>query len=212
MMEFSDIPVLETERLILRANRLEDFESYAEFYATDRAAHRGGVKNRTQAFLMFMAEIGHWHLRGYGFWALEEKSTGRYLGRAGLWCPDGWPEREIGWTLMDHAEGRGFAGFTLSHNVASPEAVDATLELVHEGNVEQSIAVVDPTILDDIIIFQFWSPNATDCPIIVRPCLGDHFSLIDTPGLSARIGQNPYTPVDQIRIRIDNGYAQFVEP
>ena len=53
--------------------------------------------------------VGHWAFRGYGFWALEDKATGTYLGRTGLWFPHGWKEREIGWTLMPAAWGHGFA-------------------------------------------------------------------------------------------------------
>jgi hypothetical protein len=33
---------------------------------------------------MFTAEIGHWFIRGYGFWAVEEKATGAYCGQVGL--------------------------------------------------------------------------------------------------------------------------------
>jgi hypothetical protein len=38
-------------------------------------------------------------LRGYGSWAVERKSDGVLLGRAGLWNPDGRPGLEVGWKL-----------------------------------------------------------------------------------------------------------------
>jgi RimJ/RimL family protein N-acetyltransferase len=47
--------------------------------------------------------------RGYGYWAVDAKDTGDYLGRVGLWFPEGWPEREIGWTLLPAAQGNGYA-------------------------------------------------------------------------------------------------------
>jgi RimJ/RimL family protein N-acetyltransferase len=103
------IPTLETERLFLRALRAEDFEAEADFFASERSRSVGGPLARDQAWRVVAAMIGHWHMRGFGFWALEEKASGRYLGRVGLWQPHGWPDREIGWTLMDHAEGQGFA-------------------------------------------------------------------------------------------------------
>ncbi len=53
--------------------------------------------------------IGHWHMRGYGHWAVEEKATGRMIGRIGFLNPEGWPAFEIGWTLARHAWGRGYA-------------------------------------------------------------------------------------------------------
>ena len=103
------IPTLETERLILRANRLEDFEAFAAFCASPRADMRGGRRDRLDAFGAFAAEIGHWALRGFGWWAIEEKATGTYAGQAGLYYPEGWPEPEVGWLVMEGFEGRGIA-------------------------------------------------------------------------------------------------------
>ncbi len=103
------VPTLETERLFLRAMREEDFEEEATFCASERSRAVGGPLPRSQVWRTVAAMVGHWALRGYGFWALEDKATGRYLGRVGLWNPEGHPEREIGWTLMDYAEGKGYA-------------------------------------------------------------------------------------------------------
>jgi len=103
------VPVLETPRLILRANRPEDFEPYAAFYASDRALLRGGIKSRYEAWVQFAAEIGHWALRGYGFWAVEEKATGDYCGQVGLWNPEGWPAPEVGWLMTGGKEGKSIA-------------------------------------------------------------------------------------------------------
>jgi RimJ/RimL family protein N-acetyltransferase len=104
-----EIPELETPRLRLRANRPEDFEAYAAFYASDRARLRGGPKGRYEAWIQFSAEIGHWAVRGYGFWAVEETATGAYCGQVGLWNPEGWPEPEVGWLVWAEHEGRGIA-------------------------------------------------------------------------------------------------------
>ena len=103
------IPTLETERLILRAPCLEDFEDYAEFRASHRSKGVGGPYDRAHSFDQLSAVIGHWHLRGYGRWMLEEKSSGKPMGIVGLFYPDDWPEPEIGWTLFDAAEGKGYA-------------------------------------------------------------------------------------------------------
>ncbi|MCO4776799.1 MULTISPECIES: GNAT family N-acetyltransferase [Lentibacter] len=103
------IPTLETERLILRAHREEDFRAEAEFYATDASRFVGGPQPEHRTWRMLAMMVGHWAFRGFGFWALEEKTTGHYMGRTGLWFPQGWAEREIGWTLMNHATGKGYA-------------------------------------------------------------------------------------------------------
>lgn len=104
-----EIPTLETARLILRAPKPCDFEDEAAFFQTERSHFVGGPLPRDQVWRAFAGFLGHWALRGFGFWSLEDKQTGRYMGRAGLWYPDGWPEPELGWTLMDHAEGKGLA-------------------------------------------------------------------------------------------------------
>jgi RimJ/RimL family protein N-acetyltransferase len=52
-----------------------------------------------------MTYAGHWQIRGYGRWMVEDKATGETLGNVGLWYPEGWPEPEIGWTLFEGAEG-----------------------------------------------------------------------------------------------------------
>jgi RimJ/RimL family protein N-acetyltransferase len=108
-MAVFEIPELETERLILRAPALKDFEADVEFYASERASGVGGPQEPDLVWRNLASRIGHWALRGYGYWAVDEKASGAYCGRVGLWFPDGWPEPEIGWTLMARAEGRGIA-------------------------------------------------------------------------------------------------------
>jgi RimJ/RimL family protein N-acetyltransferase len=53
--------------------------------------------------------LGHWQLRGYGTWAVEEKSTGQFIGRIGLHYPEAWPAIEVGWFVDPSRWGRGFA-------------------------------------------------------------------------------------------------------
>lgn len=103
------IPTLETDRLILRAPCAADAPIEADFYASEASRFVGGPRRADEAWRGLAAMIGHWALRGYGNWALEDKETGVYLGRAGLWNPHGWPGPELGWTLMPGATGRGLA-------------------------------------------------------------------------------------------------------
>lgn len=105
-----DIPTLETERLRLRAWREEDLEPYAAFCANDATARfLGGTCNREDAWRRMAMLFGHWALRGYGNWAIEEKTTGRWVGYSGLWKPEGWPEPEVMWGLAADCHGRGYA-------------------------------------------------------------------------------------------------------
>ena len=104
-----DIPVLRTERLTLRAPAEADFPAIADFYASDRSRHVGGPQSAEQAWRTFAGELGHWALRGYGRWAVEIAETGDFIGMIGLWNPEGWPEEELGWDLMNGFEGKGYA-------------------------------------------------------------------------------------------------------
>ena len=104
-----DIPVLTTERLILREPRAADFEAMAAFAGSDRARFVGGPLDRVQAWRGFSSGIGHWILKGFGLWIVEERATGGIVGRIGLLCPEGWPEIELGWHVYEGFEGRGHA-------------------------------------------------------------------------------------------------------
>jgi RimJ/RimL family protein N-acetyltransferase len=103
------IPTLESERLVLRPFRESDFEPMAAFYADPISAFYGGPCGREEAWRKFAVYSGHWLLRGYGPWALEEKATGNYVGLTGMWFPDGWIEPEITWALVLGAHGKGYA-------------------------------------------------------------------------------------------------------
>jgi RimJ/RimL family protein N-acetyltransferase len=103
------IPRLETERLILRAPSVADLDAEAEFFASDAAKYVGGPLRRDETWRSIAMLLGHWAIRGFGFWGVEEKETGIYVGRVGLWFPEGWPEPEVGWTLMTYATGKGYA-------------------------------------------------------------------------------------------------------
>ena len=113
-----NIPVIETDRLILRAHALADFEAYAAYWA-DEAVTRwtagGKPVARDEAWLRFLRFPGHWELMGYGFWAVEEKATGVLIGEVGFidlkrdYDPlvNGVPE--IGWVLAPASQGKGYA-------------------------------------------------------------------------------------------------------
>ncbi len=103
------IPTLRTERLVLRAPKMADFETYAAFGQSPRTAGVGGPFERSAAFGKLCAIAGHWQLRGFGRWLVADAKTDAALGIAGLFFPEDWPEPEIAWTVFDGAEGRGIA-------------------------------------------------------------------------------------------------------
>ena len=104
------IPAVETERLRLRAFEEADLDAWAAIVGDPEVqAFTGGVMDRVDAWFRIATYHGHWALRGYGQWAVCERGSGRLLGRAGLWFPEGWPELEVGWTLARSAWGQGYA-------------------------------------------------------------------------------------------------------
>ena len=102
---------LETERLIMRQFREADTDEYAELCADEEVMRYVGGKalTRAEAWRQMAMLVGHWQLRGYGFWAVEEKASGALVGRVGCWRPEGWLDFEVGWTLARKFWGRGYA-------------------------------------------------------------------------------------------------------
>lgn len=108
-MAFPEV-VLETDRLTLRLPRIEDFERYAELLADEEAArYIGGQMPRAAAWRKFLQMPGAWAVQGFGMFSVVERDSGRWLGQAGPWRPEGWPGNEIGWAFHRDAWGRGFA-------------------------------------------------------------------------------------------------------
>ncbi len=102
---------LETDRLIMRMWRNEDFEPYLQLCSDpDVMRYLGGKPlDRLEAWRNMAFIVGHWQLLGYGHWAVEEKATGAFVGRIGFMNPEGWPAFELGWTLARKFWGRGYA-------------------------------------------------------------------------------------------------------
>jgi RimJ/RimL family protein N-acetyltransferase len=102
---------LESPRLMLRQFKHEDWPALHAHYSdlactqfTFRRALSEGESWRAMASM-----VGHWQLRGYGPYAIQEKATGQVVGAAGLWYPNDWPEPEIKWALARAYWGKGFA-------------------------------------------------------------------------------------------------------
>lgn len=108
-IEIVNSPVVETERLLLRVPRVEDFDRFAEMFAHDSTRHIGGPLPRGDAWRRFLQMPGAWLLQGFGMFAVIEKSTGLWMGQGGPWQPDGWPGTEIGYAFHPAARGRGYA-------------------------------------------------------------------------------------------------------
>ena len=105
-------PTLHTERLVLRPFAEADLDAYAAMCADAEVMRHigaGGPVARDIAWRQMALFAGHWALRGYGMWAVQDKLSGTLVGRAGFLNPEGWPANELGWLLARPTWGRGYA-------------------------------------------------------------------------------------------------------
>lgn len=111
------IPVLTTERLVLRGYTADDFQHIASLWG-DPAVTRfisGQPSTPSESWFRLLSSAGHWALLGFGYWLAEERATGRFVGQVGMADfkrdiePgfDGAPE--VGWVLAPSAHGKGYA-------------------------------------------------------------------------------------------------------
>ncbi|MEO7426114.1 MAG: GNAT family N-acetyltransferase [Fibrobacteria bacterium] len=113
-MKSGSLKVYQTPRLLLRQWKDSDREPFAEMSSDSRVMeHFPSLLSRSESDAVADKISGLIHERGWGFWALEEKSSGRFIGFTGLHIPI--PELpfspcvEIGWRLMFSDWGKGFA-------------------------------------------------------------------------------------------------------
>ncbi len=139
------IPTLETERLILRAPRLSDADSYIGFKASERSRFTGGPIARADAAHKYFAVPGHWMLRGYGlFMAALKSAPDAVIGGFGIFHPLAHEEPEFGWSLYDGAcEGKGYVTEAMRRIIPwawDVMGVDTAQSHIDEGN-DASVAV-----------------------------------------------------------------------
>jgi RimJ/RimL family protein N-acetyltransferase len=117
------IPVIETERLILRGMGRQDFPAFAAIWTEPDVVRFIGGKpfSETESWGRFKGNAGSWVLDGHGQWGIFHKADGVLLGQVGFFMAkrglgvdfDGAPE--AGWVLSGIAQGQGYG----------PEAVAA---------------------------------------------------------------------------------------
>ena len=84
-MNGPNVPRLETERLILRGHRLDDFPAIRDIWADPIVTKyiSGKPRPEEEAWLKFLRATGFWVHLGYGYWIVEDKETGAVMGRQG---------------------------------------------------------------------------------------------------------------------------------
>ena len=127
---------IETGRLILRPWRDADIAPNSAMLsdpATARYITADGKPVTTELVGWRNAAVmaGHWALHGFGMFAVEEKSSGNYIGRVGPWCPPGWPGFEVGWGIDRSYRGKGYAVEAARASIDWTFAIFEIDEIIH---------------------------------------------------------------------------------
>ena len=123
-------PTVETARLILRAHTLEDYPDSVAMWSDPDVTRFIGGKPATaeETWARVLRYAGHWALMGFGYWLIAEKSSGRFAGEMGFaehrreMNPGFDDAHEIGWSLMPHSHGKGFATEAVAAAIAWHDA------------------------------------------------------------------------------------------
>ena len=122
--------MLETERLLLRGHRVEDFDDSSAMWADPVVARYVGGKalSEEECWTKFLRYFGHWAVLRFGYWVVEEKGTGKFVGEVGFadYKRDIEPSLkgvpEAGWVLASQAHGKGYATEAMRAVIAWGEA------------------------------------------------------------------------------------------
>jgi RimJ/RimL family protein N-acetyltransferase len=138
-------PVIETERLRLRPHQSQDLADCVVMWSdADVVRYTIGEPSPPQrTWMRILAYRGHWALMSYGYWAVEEKDSRRYVGELGFAdfkrniAPsiEGLPE--LGWALVPQFHGKGYATEALRAVVAWGDdhlAQRRTVCIIHRDN------------------------------------------------------------------------------
>jgi len=115
-MAHPEIPTVETLRLLLRPRRRDDLEHSFSLW-TDPQVFRyisGKPSTREEVWARLLRYAGHWLWMRFGFWAIEEKSSGAFIGEVGYAeqmreiSPSLVGIPEMGWVFLSAFHGRGY--------------------------------------------------------------------------------------------------------
>ena len=131
---------LNTERLLLRQFKDEDWRDLHQHYSDAEATKYtyGKSLSEGETWRTMCGMLGHWQIRGYGPYAVMEKSSNAVLGAVGFWYPNDWPSPEIKWALSKPYWGNGFASeATRAVQAAGLKYLPniALISLIHKSNL-----------------------------------------------------------------------------
>lgn len=143
------VPTLTTARLTLSPPQLSDFEDSRAMWADPLVVRHVGGRAFTEeeSWTRLMRARGLWDVLGFGYWAVRETATGRYVGEVGFAdlrrelrpSLQGLPE--MGWVLAAWSHGQGFgteavgAGLAWIDQALAPEVVPCIIDVENTASL-----------------------------------------------------------------------------
>ena len=96
----------------VRGHRDAAFDAHCAFWADPEVVRYIGGRtfSREESWVRFLRHAGMWARMGFGFWAVTDRATGRYLGEAGF--------HDLKRDLSPSIEGTMEAGWALAPGLA----------------------------------------------------------------------------------------------
>lgn len=135
------IPIIPTKRLCLTNFQPQHFEPLVKMHTDPdvmRYIRDGKPDDRVSAWNTMALMIGHWQLRGFGLWAIEEQKTNDFVGWVGFFYPEGRSVVDFGWRLLPPFWGQGYAteaGEAAQKYASSHWKLPKVTSIIHPDNV-----------------------------------------------------------------------------
>lgn len=136
------VPMLETERLLLRAHTIADFASCFDLWTNETVVRYIGGRASTpeEVWARLLRYAGHWQYLDYGYFLAVDKTSGLPVGEVGIaeyhrgTEPADTAAPEAGWALLTRYHGRGLA----------QEAMVAVLDWAAGQGILETTCRIDP--------------------------------------------------------------------
>lgn len=142
-------PTLTTARLTMSPPQLSDFEDSRAMWADPVVVQHVGGRPFTdeESWTRLMRARGLWEVLGFGYWAVRETSTGRYVGEVGFadlrrdLQPSLVGLPEMGWVLAAWSHGQGFgteavrAGLAWIDQTLAPPVVPCIIDVENTPSI-----------------------------------------------------------------------------
>lgn len=134
--------ILSSERLTLRPVGVEEMPDLIALWQNETFTRfiSGRALSEEEVWFRLLRDIGHWHTKGYGNWAVREAATGDYVGSVGIFdyrrdMQPAFDAPEVGWGIAPRFQGRGMAG----------EALETALKWAdQQPDIARTVCMISP--------------------------------------------------------------------